>query len=53
MSSDTQAPALPLVLRLPVARAWVGTVQVHGLWGWHDHFSPLSATHRDAVPPVG
>ncbi len=33
--------ALPLVLRLPLARAWVGTVQVRGLWGWHDHFNPL------------
>ncbi len=35
------SPALPLVLRLPVDRAWFGTVQVRGLWGWHDHFNPL------------
>ena len=33
--------SLPLVLRVPSDRPLLGTVQVRGLWGWHDYFTPL------------
>lgn len=35
------SPSLPLVLRVSPNRPLLGTVQVRGLWGWHDHFTPL------------